>query len=126
MRPGLLAWQWRDYVAKHRDRANLLVHIVAVPLFLLSVIGLIYAAVIGSAGCAGLAIAGLAVSVVAQGRGHVREREAPTPFSGVGDFVTRLLAEQWITFPRFVLSGAWYRNLTRATERPPAAEPRRR
>ena len=126
MRPGLLAWQWSDYRAKHRDRANLVVHIVAVPLFLLSVIGLIYAAVIGSAGCAGLGVAGLVVSVVAQGRGHAREREAPTPFRGIGDFVTRLLAEQWITFPRFVLSGGWYRNLTRATERRPAVEPRRR
>ena len=33
IRPNLLAWQWSDYVAKHRDRENLLIHIVAVPLF---------------------------------------------------------------------------------------------
>lgn len=25
------------------------------------------------------------------------------------------VAEQWITFPRFVLSGGWYRNLTRSS-----------
>jgi len=120
MRPGLLAWQWSDYVAKHRDRGNLLVHIVAVPLFIVASLGLLYAAIAGSATCVGLALAGLVISVVAQGRGHGREREAPTPFIGAGDFVTRLLAEQWVTFPRFVLSGAWYANLTRARESPPA------
>jgi hypothetical protein len=59
IRPKLLAWQWSDYVAKHRDRGNL-------------------------------------------------------PFDGAGDFVTRFVAEQWITFPPFVLSGAWRANLERA------------
>jgi uncharacterized membrane protein YGL010W len=34
IRPNLLAWQWRDYPAKHRDRVNLVLHLVAVPLFL--------------------------------------------------------------------------------------------
>ena len=34
IRPNLLAWQWSDYSAKHRDRVNLLLHLVAVPLFL--------------------------------------------------------------------------------------------
>src|ERR1041384_1563663 len=36
MRQRLLAWQWSDYTAKHRDRGNLLLHAVAVPLFILS------------------------------------------------------------------------------------------
>jgi len=120
MRPDLLAWQWTDYIAKHRDRGNLLVHIVAVPLFIVASLGLLYAAIVGSVKCAGLALVGLVISIVVQGRGHGREREAPTPFAGAGDFVTRLLAEQWITFPRFVLSGAWYANLTRARQSPPA------
>jgi hypothetical protein len=34
-----------------------------------------------------------------------------TPFDGAGDVVSRLLVEQWVTFPRFVLSGGWGRNL---------------
>ena len=38
IRPSLLAWQWSDYVAKHRDRSNLLIHIVAVPLFQLAML----------------------------------------------------------------------------------------
>jgi len=28
---GLLAWQWSQYVPGHRDRRNLLVHILTVP-----------------------------------------------------------------------------------------------
>ena len=30
IRPNLLAWQWSNYSAKHRDRVNLLLHLVAV------------------------------------------------------------------------------------------------
>ena len=45
-------------------------------------------------------------------RNRRRERETPVPFDGAVDFVSRFVAEQWVTFPRFVLSGGWYRNLT--------------
>jgi uncharacterized membrane protein YGL010W len=41
MRERLLAWQWSDYTAKHRDRGNLLLHAVAVPLFWLSTLRLV-------------------------------------------------------------------------------------
>ena len=110
MRPQLLAWQWSDYTAKHRDRGNLLLHAGAVPLFLLSTL-LPVAALVSREGVAAVfAVAGMGVSVALQGRGHRREREAPTPFDGAGDFVTRFFVEQWVTFPRFVLSGGWLRN----------------
>jgi uncharacterized membrane protein YGL010W len=69
VRQHLLEWQWSDYSAKHQDRTNLRLHIVAVPLFEIAVVTLI---------------------------------------------VSRFFAEQWITFPRFVLSGGWSRNLTRS------------
>jgi uncharacterized membrane protein YGL010W len=111
MRARLLAWQWSDYSAKHRDRGNLLLHIVVVPLFQLGTLALIYGAVAGRFGVAALGVAAMVVSIVMQGRGHRRERETPTAFSGTDDVVTRLLVEQWVTFPRFVLSGQWYRNL---------------
>jgi phage terminase small subunit len=111
MRARLLAWQWNDYSAKHRNRGNLLLHIVVVPVFQLGTLALIYGVVAGRLGVAVLGVAAMAVSIVAQGRGHRRERETPTPFSGTDDVVARLLVEQWVTFPRFVLSGQWYRNL---------------
>lgn len=111
VRANLLAWQWSDYAAKHRDRGNLLLHIVAVPLFQLGMLALVWAAVTGSARGALAALIAMAVAVALQGRGHRREGEAPTPFDGPGDFLTRFVAEQWVTFPRFVLSGGWHRNL---------------
>jgi len=109
-----LAWQWSDYPAKHRSRLNLAIHIVAVPLFIL--------------GCAAVAIgvlrlapfriiSGLVVmmvSVVLEGVGHRFEPERPAPFVSFGDFVKRFFFEQWVTFPRFVLSGRYFRNLAGA------------
>ncbi len=114
IRPNLLAWQWSDYVAKHRDRGNLLIHIVAVPLFQVATLMLLYAAVTRSAMPAGVAIVLMVAALVLQGRRHRREAEAPTPFAGPADFLSRFVVEQWVTFPRFVLSGAWATNLARA------------
>jgi phage terminase small subunit len=114
IRANLLAWQWSDYVAKHRDRGNLLIHIVAVPLFQLATLLLIGALVGRSITTAVIAVVGMVVALVLQGRGHRREAEMPAPFDGAGDFVSRFVVEQWVTFPRFVLSGAWADNLRRA------------
>jgi phage terminase small subunit len=117
IRPNLLAWQWSDYVAKHRDRGNLLMHIIAVPLFQLATLGLIGAVVCRSGTAAVIAVVAMVVALMLQGRGHRREAEAPTPFDGAADFLSRFVVEQWITFPRFVLSGAWSANLRRAQPR---------
>ena len=114
IRPNLLAWQWSDDVAKHRDRGYLLTHVVAVPLFQVATLVLLGALIGRSVTAAILAVLAMIVSLVLQGRGHRREPEAPTPFDGAADFVSRFIVEQWITFPRFVLSGAWAANLRRA------------
>ena len=116
IRPHLLAWQWSDYAAKHRDRQNLLVHLVAVPLFqagtVILVVGVGSLSVLGI----GIAVVCLAAALVTEGRGHARERETPAPFDGPLDFASRFVVEQWITFPRFVLSGAWRRNFRAAAD----------
>ena len=114
MRRHLLEWQWSDYAAKHRDRSNLLVHILAVPLFQAGMVILVFAALRRSTGAALLAAVCMVVGLAVQGRGHELEVETPTPFEGPVDFVTRFVAEQWVTFPRFVLSGGWARNLRAA------------
>jgi hypothetical protein len=110
-RKELLRWQWADYSAKHRARANLLLHIVAVPLFEAGTIVLLAGIFTLSIVSAVLGVACMGVSLAVQGRGHKLEPEAPTPFAGPADFFQRLFAEQWITFPRFVLTGGWLRNL---------------
>ena len=106
-----LRWQWSDYSAKHRSRANLLIHIVAVPLFQAGTLLLVYSALQRAAVVVGLSVACVVVSLAMQGRGHRLETEPPAAFGGAGDLIRRIVAEQWVTFPRFVLSGGWYRNL---------------
>jgi hypothetical protein len=49
------------------------------------------------------------VSVALQGRGHRQEPMPPEPFTSMGNAISRIFLEQWVTFPRFVLSGAWMR-----------------
>ncbi len=107
----LLRWQWQGYAGYHRNRVNLLLHVVAVPLFwvgtvllILGFIDLTWVQLLAGAVC-------ILASVVVQGRGHRLEPTPPAPFTGPWNFIGRLLFEQWITFPRFLLSGGWARNL---------------
>lgn len=110
----LLKAQWAEYPERHRDRVNLLIHIVAVPLFWIgsfNAIGaLLFSGLLFSLG--GIVL--MALSLFAQGIGHDREALQPQAFVGASDFVQRILAEQFVTFPRFVLSGGWLRNLEAA------------
>lgn len=108
---GLLAWQWRDYAGRHRDRVNLLLHMAAVPAFIAGVLAAVTQALRMQWFGAACALAVAAIALALQDAGHRREAAAPVPFSGPGDFAARILAEQFITFPRFVLSGQWVRNL---------------
>ena len=66
----LLAWQWQGYARYHQSRANLLMHIVLVPLFLAGNVALIVGAirldwieVVVGAVC-------MIMSMALQGRGH--------------------------------------------------------
>ena len=93
---------------------NLLIHLAAVPAFQLGSLLVVWGVLGFTLAVAAVGAVFVVVSVVLQGRGHRLEAEAPAPFRGPADFVARLIAEQWITFPRFVLSGGWYRNLTRS------------
>ena len=112
--PDLLQWQWQGYLKNHQSKLNLLLHIVAVPLFLVANIGMVWALFAASwASMVGFASAML-MSLFLQGRGHRMEQQAPAPFTGLGNALARILLEQWITFPRFVVTGQWWRALRRA------------
>ena len=113
----LLRWQWEGYPRYHRTRFNLLLHIFVVPLFLLGNAAIVVAAFQRSWA---LALGGAVVMVASisiQGRGHRQEPTPPEPFTGPRNAVGRIFCEQWVTFPRFVLSGGWLR----ALRQPPAA-----
>lgn len=117
----LLEWQWSDYTDKHRHRANLLIHIVAVPLFWLGALqglGALLLLLLGVPGAFGMLVWAVALtggSLFAQARGHALEVAQPAPFTTGKDFLRRIVAEQFLTFPRFVLSGHWYENLRAAS-----------
>lgn len=113
MRKDLVAWQWQLYPDNHATRRNLVIHVLTVPLFQLGTVAL----GLGALAAWWLPLAGLgamALAMAAQGRGHAGEPVPPVPFDGPADVVRRIFAEQWLTWPRFLLSGglraAWHRS----------------
>jgi len=110
----LLTQQWSGYGRVHTARANLLVHIGAVPLFLLGnvvlLVGLFQVALTQNIGGA----VAMGVGLALQGRDHKLESVPPEPFTGPVNAAARIFLEQWVTFPRFVLSGGWSEALKRA------------
>jgi uncharacterized membrane protein YGL010W len=108
---ALIAWQWDVYAHAHRDRRNLLIHIVAVPLFAVGAATLLAGIVAFAGSLVTAGVLGMALGFALQGFGHRYERNAPPPFASRGEFFTRILTEQFVIFPRFVLSGAWLRSV---------------
>ena len=101
---GLLAWQWALYAQGHRDRKNLIVHVLTVPFFLAGTLVLVASPLVAW-WLAPLGLVGMVAAVASQGRGHAREATAPVAFRGAADVAARIFVEQWITFPRYVLTG---------------------
>jgi hypothetical protein len=114
--PELLRWQWRGYARYHQNRTNLLLHIWAVPLFMLASVLVVVAVVTFSLGLLIVAMVGMVLSVAIQGRGHKLEPVPPEPFTGRANLIGRLFFEQWVTFPRFVLSRGWWHNFVRSNK----------
>ncbi len=99
------------YAETHVNRANLMIHLAAVPLFIFAHIILILALVNLQPVTALLSIVAIVVSMALQGRGHRNEAVKPEPFTGAANFVTRFYREQFYTFPVFVLTGGVFTNL---------------
>lgn len=110
----LLRWQWEGYSHYHQSKANLLLHIVVVPLFLVGNVALVAAIFQRSWLEAAAGIIAMVISVALQGRGHGVEPNPPVPFSSPANAISRIFLEQWVTFPWFVLSGGWVRALRSA------------
>ncbi len=115
MRDRLLQWQWAGYPTFHTSKVNLWIHIVAVPSFIASLISLLFAIAILHWVSAAECLMSMVMAFALQGIGHKREATAAIPFDGPIDAITRIFAEQLVTFPRFVFSGAWREALKRAS-----------
>jgi hypothetical protein len=99
---------WASYLRVHSDRRNLVIHVFAVPLFVVAFLSLIYYLVRGNYLNAVIATFGAFVAMLLQGRGHALEAQAPEPFSGPGNFLRRWFREQFLVFPMFLMSGRWW------------------
>lgn len=110
----LMEWQWQGYATFHKTRLNLLIHIIAVPVFCFSSLGALNALLHG----AWISVLGEGLSMLlafgAQGIGHQKESVPSIPFSGFKNALARIFVEQWITFPRFVITGGWWDALNKA------------
>lgn len=109
--PSMLNVQHAGYARYHQSRANLLLHIVFVPLFLAGNVALLLALFERRWLLALGAVILTAFSLALQGRGHRSEAVPPEPFTSPRNAIARIFLEQWVTFPRFVLSGGWARAL---------------
>ncbi|MFZ6801226.1 terminase [Undibacterium sp. Di24W] len=110
----LIQWQWEGYTEFHRSKLNLLMHIILVPGFICANLYLIFSLINGRYLLALLSLASMGLSIALQGLGHKQEAQPSIPFIGAINAVSRLLIEQWINFPRFVISGGWWRALQHA------------
>ncbi|HZX43050.1 MAG TPA: terminase [Myxococcaceae bacterium] len=117
---SLLEWQWSLYPAGHRDRRNLLVHALTVPVFQVGTVSLVTAPFV-SGWLAAVGLGAMVGAMAMQGRSHRLEHTPPVPFRGPGDVVARILAEQWMTFPRYVASGEFARAWRAGAAAPPGA-----
>ncbi|MNN48296.1 hypothetical protein D3C81_1627680 [compost metagenome] len=86
-----------------------MLHLIAVPLFILGALLVLSGLFALDLGQIAVGIISLIAGLGLQRQGHRLEAEQPEPFANRKDAVQRLLTEQFITFPRFVLSGAWWR-----------------
>jgi hypothetical protein len=111
---GVAAWQWSLYPDGHRDRRNLIVHILTVPLFMAGTVAAVLSPLLGWPYLPAGLVAMVAAMAV-QGATHRMESTPPVPFRGPADVLARIFVEQWLTFPRFVLTGGWLRAWRAAT-----------
>ena len=100
---------WSDYERVHADRRNLLIHLLAVPLFVIAFPVALISIARGEWFLAAVSVLAAIGSTVLQGLGHAKEANEPKPFSGPLNFLQRWLSEQYFKFPLFVITGRWWR-----------------
>jgi hypothetical protein len=106
---NLVSWQFQHYPEGHTDRRNLTIHLITVPLLWLVTLEVIAGVIQGRWLSPVSWLVMFAIAVVLQGRGHKLEHNPPLPFQSKLDVIVRLLTEQYVTFPRYLLSGGFAR-----------------
>ena len=101
----LMTWQWQDYHSFHQSKTNLVIHLVTMPVFVLALLASLYFLLQFNWLAAGLAFMTLLVAFAAQGYGHSLEAKPSIPFASPKQAMQRILLEQIITFPRYLMTG---------------------
>jgi uncharacterized membrane protein YGL010W len=109
MRRDLVQWQWDGYKNYHGSKLNLLIHILAVPAFILATVNVVWALLNAQWYFASFGMGSMMIAFMAQAVGHASEKNPAIPFDGPLDAVTRIFVEQFFNFPRFVVSGEWWK-----------------
>jgi len=99
-----------SYASQHRNRLNLLVHLLMVPQFVIACAGLLIAIAVRHAELGTLWASIALLSFLGQHVGHLFEEHHAEPSRGPRDFIERWFVEQFYVFPKFVLSGRWWRS----------------
>jgi hypothetical protein len=106
--PQQMSIDWSEYGRVHSSKANLLIHLIAVPLFIASFLSAIKYVFRGDWFSVAIVVVVAIAAMALQGNGHKKEPESPRPFSGPANFLRRWFSEQFVIFPLFVLSGRWW------------------
>lgn len=104
----LLERQWNSYGKVHCSRLNLVIHIIAVPVFIVGTLAFFAALAKLNVVVTMMSVFSVILAFGVQGFGHSKEGITAEPFTGIKQAIVRIFLEQFITFPRFVLSGGWY------------------
>src|SRR5262245_12994922 len=112
MKLSLLAWQWSYYADTHRDRRNLLIHLLTMPIFVAGFLAVPLGLVTHRWISSGIGLVSMVLVMVVQGMGHRLEKTAPPKIEGPADAIRRILAEQLVTFPRYLVTGGVFRAWT--------------
>jgi hypothetical protein len=92
------------YAERHANKTNLVIHLIAVPVFILAHIGLVSSLLSKHWLGVGVNLMMILLSLAMQGKGHRLEQTPPDPFASPMDFVKRIYREQFWVFPRFMLA----------------------
>lgn len=73
--PDLHTWQWRGYTDNHRHPANLALHLIAAPLFIVAALLIVDGLFSLSVASIAIGVIGLAAALVFQRHGHALEQQ---------------------------------------------------
>jgi hypothetical protein len=107
----LIQWQYKGYSKYHKSKLNLWFHILAVPLFIYGLYSTLYYLINLDFSSSFYSAILMVTSIILQGIGHKQEELPPEEFTGARNAILRIFFEQHYSFPKFFITGDWYKEL---------------